>query len=294
MTAHLPRRTIALIALACLSLLVTACMLSPGRFTSGLDLRRDGTFTFSYTGEIRILALSKLAEMDKRTKSSSDAPFQPSCFQQGGVKARPCSKAEIAEQQQAHRAKSAAPVAKSQQEAEMMKQVLGGLDPADPRTANELAARLRKQAGWRRVDYKGDGLFDVDFAIAGRLDHDLTFPMIERFPAANAFVTIYRHADGSVRVEAPAFSAGSNGGPLMAMMQAGMMAKAAQNAAHDKDDSAGLPLLDGRFTLTTDGTILTNNTEDGPQPDPRGQKLHWVVNSRLQAAPSALVQLNAR
>ena len=77
----------------------------------------------------------------------------------------------------------------------------------------------------------------------------------------------------------------------MAMMQAGMMAKAAES----KPDAAAPPeaQIDGRFHLTTDAPILANNTDDGPTPDARGQRLDWVVNSQTQAAPTALIQLGA-
>ena len=271
------RRSLALLALAGLCLLLAGCLLTPGRFTSSLDIRRDGTFAFAYTGEIHMLALSKLAEAGKDARLPNAAPFQPACFQQDGVKPRPCSSAEIAEQRRHHDEDASASGAKKQRDAEMAKQLLGGLDPTNPKSAEEFAARLRKQAGWRRVDYKGDGLFVVDFAIAGRLDHDLVFPVIEHFPAANAFVTVYRHGDGSLRVEAPAY--------------AGRMAKAA--AAKPGEAPAPMSLIDGRFTLTTDAAILANNTEEGPKPDARGQRLEWVVNSQTLAVPSALLQLRA-
>ena len=45
------------------ALALAACIVSPGKFEAVLDLRRDGTFTFNYHGEIYLLALSKLAEM---------------------------------------------------------------------------------------------------------------------------------------------------------------------------------------------------------------------------------------
>ena len=296
------RRVTGVSLVAGLCFMLAACFLTPGRFASSLDIRRDGSFSFSYTGEIRMLALSRLAEQAGKEKAAKDlAPFQPACFQADGAKSRACSPDEVAEQRQNHLAKNSAASAKSQRDAEMMKQVLGGLDPTNPKSAEEFAARLRKQAGWRRVDYKGDGLFVVDFAISGRLDHDLTFPMIERFPAANAFVVAYRHADGSVRVEAPAFSGSANGGPMMAMMQAGMVggmtgASGPDSSAKGKsvDAAPPLPLMDGRFILTTDARILANNTDDGPQPDTHGSKLEWIVDSRSQNAPTALLQLGQR
>jgi hypothetical protein len=49
--------------------------------------------------------------------------------------------------------------------------------------------------------------------------------------------------------------------------------------------------MDGQFTLRTDGAILANNTDEGPQADPAGQKLDWAVNLRTPAAPTALIRL---
>ena len=71
---------------------------------------------------------------------------------------------------------------RKKRDAESMKAMFGGLDPADPKAAEELAARLRRQAGWRKVTYRGDGLYEVEFAITGQLSHDFIFPVVERFP----------------------------------------------------------------------------------------------------------------
>jgi hypothetical protein len=172
---------------------------------------------------------------------------------------------------------------KRRQDAESMKALLGGIDPSNPKAAEELAQRLRRQAGWKRVDYKGDGLFDVDFAISGRLDHDFTFPTIERFPMANAFVQIALRNDGTVRIDAPAFAAASTGEPFRGMMQG--------IATKDTGSSPAFADIDGHFTIRTDGAILANNTDEGPQADPAGQKLGWAVNMRTPTAPTALIRL---
>ena len=136
-----------------LCLLLAACLLTPGRFTSSLDIRRDGSFAFSYTGEIRMLALSKLAEMGgEATKSAANTtPFQPSCFQADGIKPRSCSNAEVSQQRQKFDKQAASVRDKGRRDADMAKQLLGGLDPTNPKSVEEFAARLRKQAGWRRA-----------------------------------------------------------------------------------------------------------------------------------------------
>ena len=54
------------------SVALSACVLWPGSFESTLDLRRDGRFTFSYQGEIHLLALSKLADMARETEQDEE------------------------------------------------------------------------------------------------------------------------------------------------------------------------------------------------------------------------------
>jgi hypothetical protein len=212
-----------------------------------------------------------------------DKPFAAECTDDDG-KARKCSAAETAEQKQAWDEEQAASAEKRKREGEQMKALLGGIDPASPEAAAEFAQRLRRQAGWKSVVYRGDGLFDVDFAISGRLDHDFAFPTVERFPMAMPFVQLTRRVDGSVRVDAPGFVANAGGSGSLAMM-------ASMGAMQDGKAPAPPGLPEGTFTLTTDGQILANNTDEGPQPDAAGQRLGWTVNARAAVPPTALVKL---
>ncbi|MFC3174778.1 hypothetical protein ACFOD9_10990 [Novosphingobium bradum] len=279
----LPGRRLAAAALAVvLGLMVSACLLLPGKFTSSLDLRKDGRFTYAYAGEIRLLALSKLAQGGGRKA------FAPEACTDDEMKERPCTPAELAEQRRNWDESQRAAADKARKDAEGMKAVLGGIDPSSPQAAEELAARLRRQVGWRSVVYKGDGLYLVDFALSGRLDHDFAFPTIERFPMANAFVQLSRRADGSVRVDAPGFGPSSGTNPFAAMMGMGM--GGGMTEAGDKEAAPPSP-AEGTFTLTTDGVVLANNTDEGPQSYPAGQKLAWAVNTRSAGAPTALIRL---
>src|SRR5688500_7810071 len=82
---------------AAAALALTACIVSPGKFEATLDLRRDGTFSFSYSGEIYLLALSKLAEMSAR----QDQPFaETPCYDDETFEDRPCTDEELAEQRE--------------------------------------------------------------------------------------------------------------------------------------------------------------------------------------------------
>ena len=258
-----------------LGLMLSACLLTPGKFVSSLDIRKDGAFRFAYSGEMYMLPLSKLAE--------SSGPFkaQP-CYKDRTQIERPCTTADMTKQKHDWESKAQ----KNSKEAASAKALLGGIDPSDPEAAEELVKRLRNQKGWRRVEYRGDGLFDVDFALTGRMGHDFSFPTIERFPMASAFVQVAVHQDGTVRIDAPSFGPSAGAAPFGNMMQAAAMGGASKTA-----DGPNIPEMDGTFTIRTDGEILANNTETGPQPATMGRSLSWKVNSRSTAAPTALIKL---
>lgn len=277
--ARTPRLAIGLLIV--LAVTLAGCLLTPGRFTSALDIRKDGRFDFTYTGEIHMLALSKLADMS----AADNGTFTPStCYGEDDGSEHECTPAEIKKQKDDWTAERERSARKKREEAESMKAMLGGIDPTSPQAGQEFAARLRRQTGWKKVDYKGDGLFDVDFALSGRLDHDFTFPTIERFPLAMSFLQIVRRNDGTVRVDAPGFGPAQSGEPFRSMMGA--------VGSKDAGGIPGAPVIDGKFTIRTDGAILANNTDEGPQAETAGQRLDWIVNLRSQSAPTALIKLN--
>ena len=283
MPLALPRRAATLALLCAMAVTLAGCLLTPGRFTANLDLRRSGQFTLTYAGEIHLLALSKLAEAG----SSSTEDFIPQpCFDSETGNSRECRPAEIADQRQEWQTRTEASAERRRKDAEQMKAILGGIDPSSPQAAEEFAQRLRRQAGWRKVDYKGDGLFVVDFVLSGQLSHDLSFPTIERFPMASPFIQTSLRQDGTVRVDAPGFAPASSGEPWRMMM--GGIA-----GPHDQESAEGpkLPVIEGTFTITTDGEVLANNTDEGAAATTTGQRLTWPVSLRSPAAPMALIRL---
>ncbi|BEV01771.1 hypothetical protein [Novosphingobium olei] len=271
-----------------LLVLLAACMLVPGRFTSDLAIHRDGTFSFRYAGEIVLmpLALPQSAGAGGAaglSREDTEERFvEETCTTPAGD-TRACSASELAEQKARWSAsRSKAKAGKQAEDArtrQMMAAMMGGLDPNDPRAAQEFAARLARQQGWTSVVSKGNGRFDVVYEVSGRLDHDFSFPVIERLPMVVPFVTLVRRKDGSVRIDAPAFTPSASNPQLQGL--------AAATAAKDTP-----VMLDGQFTLRTDGQVLANNTDEGPQSDPAGgQRLTWKVDGRTGAAPTALVRL---
>ncbi len=274
---------------AAAGLALTACIVTPGKFEATLDLRRDGSFTFSYDGEIYLIALSKLAEMSGR----HDQLFtETPCYDDETFEERPCTEDELAEQRESWEQQAESRRQQAEREAEQMKHVLGGIDPGDPAAAEELAARLRRQEGWKRVEYRGDGMFDVEFSLASRFGHDFAFPTLERFPMQNTFVVANMRQGNSVRIEAPGFVQGS-ANPFQSMMAGFGAPNPVSPVADDREAPPQMPEMDGTFRIVTDGRVLANNTDEGPIAGAGGQVLEWKVNRRTQAAPMALIQLGS-
>ena len=276
-------------ALACV--LLSGCFLQPGKFESALDLRKDGAFTFTYKGQIYLLALSKIADLANKAEASEGEFVEQPCYDEEEFEERPCTEDEAAQQRSDWEAEKQRKLKEADKEGEMMRALLGGIDPADPEAARELADRLRRQAGWRAVNYLGDGLFEVDFALSSRVTHDFAFPTFERFPMANFFVVANRREDGAIRIDAPGFAAQSGANPMQGMMTGMAGAFGAMGEAEEGEDAPAIPELEGTFRIVTDGELLANNTDEGPQASAGGQVLEWTIHKRTQAAPMALVRI---
>jgi hypothetical protein len=64
----------------------------------------------------------------------------------------------------------------------------------------------------------------------------------------------------------------------------------AQQMGGDSKSSGPRSRADGRFTVHTDGEIVTNNSEDGPAADPLGRQVHWDIAPGSNKVPEALVR----
>lgn len=281
--------------LAGLALALSSCFMTPGKFTSELAITGPDSFTFSYEGEIFFLGLSKLAQMDAANES-----FTASCFSEDTYESRDCTPEEEATQREEWEAGAAFRAEEAKKKAEQMAALMGGIDPSDPKAAEELVKLLQRQKGWERVAHKGDGVFDVSYRISGTMSHDFTFPMIEGFPPTNPFVQVFLRQGGQVRINAPGFWAqNSDTGGLGTMLGAGSFASlaamgAAEEAAKNGGDSdaiPGVPMLDGTFTIRAAPgmRILANNTDEGPDADASGETLTWRISPRTMQAPTALI-----
>ena len=283
-------------AAGAISLLLWGCFLSPGKFQSSLDLRKDGTFTYRYTGEILLISPHTMMNMaaegetfDEKQKcfgslagSAADEEEPILDDLEVSEEGRDCTPDELKEM----RAEWEKSRAEQKAQMEAARAFLGGLDPADPKTVAEFIRRLQTYQGWKRVAHKGNGLFDVDYEVSGRMDRDFLFPVFPEFDAIMPFIQVNRRNDNKVRVAAPAFAPNDQ---MMGMGAAGA-ALATQRAGGAPTDK--LPRPDGTFTLTTDAEILTNNTDEGPRAAAGGAKvLKWTVGPLDKKKPEALIQL---
>lgn len=298
------RRIAAVFGAATVLLLLAGCMVLPGKFASDLLLRRDGTFTFHYKGEIILAALAQGSKSAKAEAIPAEPFEQQPCTDPRTDETHDCTAAEI-EQQRAkwndeQKERKTAKANEDAQNRKMMQALMGGIDPDDPKAAAAFAERLARQEGYASVVSKGGGKFEVDYTASGRLDHDFTFPTIERLPMVMPFVSLIRRADGSVRVDAPAFSTAAANpvmpglGAMAGAMGAGETGEMKVGAKPGaKAGAAGPPIADGTFTVRTDGQILANNTDEGPQAESAGglSRLDWKVDARTATAPTALIKL---
>ena len=284
-------------------LMVGGCLWGPGKFTSDLALRKNGTFVLDYRGEIMLQIPDEL-NADPKPIPWNDQLLR--CFKDGRVEFAPalifdgpvtdenspkpmprklaederqCTPAELAKGKSDYERKTAeAATHQREEDAKMAK--LFGMPGSDDASNRRFAANLMKYQGWRSVSYKGKGLFDVDYHFEGRIGQDYVFPVMPDSDIIVPFVTIRRRTDGAVMVTAPALTGGQ--GPFSA--------RAKMLNLPDKGD--GPPSrAEGRFTITTDGEILTNNSEDGPVTGPGGKSVRWEVNPGTNKIPEMLVRL---
>jgi len=283
-----------------LALVLSGCFMTPGKFTAELAITGPDSFTFRYDGEIFFLGLSKLAQMG----AAADQVFKPqACYEDEAFEERACTEEELAKQRADWDAGAEQRAAEAKKQAEQMAALMGGIDPSDPKAAEELVRLLQRQKGWERVVAKGDGVFDVSYRASGTLGHDFTFPAIEGFPPINPFVQLFLRKGGQVRVNAPGFAA-QNGEPsgLGAMLGmgslAGLAALGGKGESEDAETAAlkAIPQIDGTFTIRTAPgmRILANNTDEGPAAGTTGETLTWTITPRTTQVPTALVAANGR
>lgn len=236
-------------------LVLVGCAFSPGKFTSSLTLLADRSFTFTYQGEV--IAVDIAGEMakgmgdafkddDKDKKDISTALLQATAWQDedaAGNTTEPADEDDSAEEKAKKEAKFKA-----------------------------IGEALTKEAGYRSVTYKGDGVFLIDYQISGKLTHNFLWPYNLDAEVIFPFVVIELRGKDQIRVKAPAF--GDNDSPTQGKM----------------DDSKAK--LDGTFTLVTDGELVSQNNEDGAKTEGGRRTVTWKATPLSKDAPMAVVKVS--
>lgn len=143
-----------------------------------------------------------------------------------------------------------------------------------------MAESLSKEAGYRSVVYRGNGKFDIDYAITGRLDHGFLYPFNTDAEAVFPFIAVELRQGGLVRVKAPGFA--NSKSDAMSGAGGGLGASSGMDAAK---------YLDGIFTIDTDAEIVSQNTEEGAKPAGKRKTLSWRATPLTKDAPTAVLRL---
>ncbi|MBK5265714.1 MAG: hypothetical protein JJE34_10870 [Alphaproteobacteria bacterium] len=240
----------------CMALLLSACLLTPGKFDSTLDIRADRSFTFAYKGEV--IALDMAKEMGKGME-------KPDTHDEGGDGEKPSDS-------------SFTPIAFAQDDASSSDSADSAdlSDTADRETKMKaMAEALSKEAGYKSVQYVGDSTFLIDYEVHGTLDHSFVYPFNIDAEIVFPFIAIELRGNDMVRVKAPGFA---NDDKKQGMGGMGPPSPSA-NA------------LNGTFTLTTNAEIVSQNNETGAVAAPNGRKILWAVTPLTKDEPMAVLKL---
>jgi hypothetical protein len=258
-------------------LLLAGCLVTPGKFTSTLDIRADRSFTFTYKGEVIALDMDKamqgestpdLGDDDDDASETPSGLMLPVAF--AGAQGASGAQGTTGQGKAGRNAPKGGTEAAPEADFSDMQD--------DPAKMEAIAAALSKEKGFRVARYLGDHKFEIDYAITGTLDHSFVFPFNIDAQLVFPFIAIELRGDDRIRMKAPGYaneSSKSHGA------MAGMGGRKSDASAQ----------LDGSFTLTSAAPIISQNQEDGPTTLPDGrQQLRWKVNSLTTEAPMAVIR----
>lgn len=141
-----------------------------------------------------------------------------------------------------------------------------------------LAETLAKEAGYRKVEYRGDDMWFVDYRATGTLNHSFLFPFNSDAEMIFPFIAVEVRGNGTVRMKAPAFAKTSTQPSLPGMPTS--------------DGGENNTRIDGDFTLTTDAEIISQTNEDGPAAGADGTKtIRWRITPQTDVPPMAVLRM---
>jgi hypothetical protein len=222
-------------------LLLTGCILSPGKFVSTMTINADRTFAFTYKGEVIAVdpanALKGVDDKPATDDAKPDATAKPAVYRTAAV--NPKAGAEPEE------------------------------EPTEDGEAKnrEIAVALSKERGYRSAVYLGKGKFLIDYAITGTLTHNFQYPFNSDAGVILPFIVIELRQGATVRVKAPGYTNAETGSNPMG---GGSMTKAAKllDGTFTLDTDAeivsqnnedGAKTVNGRRGITWRATPLTKD-----------------------------------
>ncbi|WP_313808982.1 hypothetical protein [Sphingobium sp.] len=240
------------------SLLLSACLVTPGRFESTLDIRADRSFSFTYKGEILASDVGK--GLGSAPGDAGDDPIDGATpkDQQSSLRTalQPKEQGKVEERFDAPDDK-------------------GGNDKNDEQQMQAIATALMREKGFRSARYMGNHRFEIDYAVSGRLTHAFLFPFNSDAQIVLPFVAVELRGEDRVRMKAPGYSNGYD---------------KSQNPMGSSSGDDAAKALDGTFTLTTNAEIVSQNQEDGARNVPQGKQIVWKVTPLTSEAPAATLR----
>jgi hypothetical protein len=166
---------------AAAALMLSSCILSPGKFVSTLHIGKDRSFTFTYVGEV--ILLDPAAAMQQGMQDGlAGINEPPTAGEEGDVTGNLTEMPE-----------PAAPAAPA---AETAEQIAEG---------RAIAEALSKEVGYRSVEYLGKNKFRVDYAMTGRLDRSFVYPVNLDAKSIIPWIAVEVRKDRTARIKAIAF-----------------------------------------------------------------------------------------
>lgn len=328
-----------IIAAAAACMLLASCFLVPGEFESYLAINTDGSYRFSYKGQIQLALLENgelrppskpefrpedqycEARINNETGETEPYPLRrdtelPRFYEdeetlyaaetaaESAAEAaeqaiedaaaasendtRPVPEyrnvgAECTEEQLAYKKEQQDLAYQSrlgayQERIAALNAVFGGAIPGDDASMEKLATKLESYAGWDSVEYKGNDIFQVSYSAEGIAANGFVFPVMADAGINLPFVQILPRKDGSFEVIAPGFGGKGNFDALTSF----------DNPRRRREGKEISVQTKGTFTLTTDGEVLSNNSQKGLRKEYGRRIIEWDVLEGL-ASPRALI-----
>ena len=244
------------IALALIAPLALAgCLFVPGHFESALTIHADRSFTFAYKGEVMAVDLQSF--MGKAMKEGMAAGAK-------GKSKKDTDKEEMPDF-------TLTPEERAKQDENFRK----------------LAVEVAKEAGYRAVEYRGNGMFWVDYQISGVLDHGFVYPYNLDNQMILPWISVELRGKDLVRFKAPGFAKQNSGG----MGGAGDMSASLAMIPGGIGDA--FTRMEGTFTFTTDAELVSQNNEEGAVTTGSNKTVTWKVDMTTDDAPMASVRVRA-